>query len=107
MANADVQYTWDMGNVRPFVGGTFVYQGKSSSTFGNDVLRSDFFELPSWQTVDVRAGFTSQNGAWKFTVYGRNIFNERVISAANYYIDAYFHLVGKPTIYGASVSYRY
>lgn len=107
MANADIQYEWQMGDVRPFVGGTFVYQGSSNATFKNDILRADFFEIPSYETVDLRAGISVNDDQWKFTVYGRNVFNKYYITSPIYYGDAYFNMVGRPAVYGASVSFRY
>jgi outer membrane receptor protein involved in Fe transport len=107
MANADIQYEWEMGNIRPFIGGTFVYQGSSNATFENEVLRADFFKIPSWKTVDLRAGFSSSDGSWKFSIYGRNVFNERIITAPTYFLDAYFNMTAKPVVYGASVSWKY
>lgn len=107
MANADIEYSWELGDVRSFIGGTLVHQGSSNATFENEILRGDFFRLPSWQTVDLRAGFSSSDENWRFSIYGRNILNERVVSAANFYIDTYFFMLGRPAVYGASVSYRY
>lgn len=107
MANADIQYEWSMGRVRPFIGGTFVYQGSSNATFKNDILRADVFEIPSWKTVDLRAGVGSENGLWKFSIYSRNVFNERIITAPTFYQDTYVNMMGRPATYGASVSFRW
>ncbi|MFA7596941.1 MAG: TonB-dependent receptor [Novosphingobium sp.] len=107
-ANADIQYEWNMGGaLRPFVGGTFVYQGKSNATFENPVIRADFFDIPSYKTVDLRAGVGAGDGSWKFTIYGRNLFDEYIITAPTFYHDAYFNMTGKPAVYGASLSLRY
>lgn len=107
-ANADIQYEWEMGgNLRPFIGGTVVYQGKSSATYENDILRADIFKIPSYTTVDLRAGIGSQDDRWKVMLYGRNVFNKYYITAPTFYHDAYFNIVGKPAIYGAQVSFRY
>jgi len=106
-ANADIQYEWDMGdNMRPFIGATLVYQGKSNATFKNSILRADFFEIPSYTTVDMRAGIGTQDGKWKLTLYGRNIFNEYIITSPIFYHDAYFNMTGKPAIYGMSLQFR-
>lgn len=107
MANADVQYEWKMGSVEPFIGGTIVYQGKSNATFKNDVLRADFFEIPSYETVDLRAGVKGNDGKWTFSIYGRNVFNKYQLNSPTYYGDARFSMAMKPTIYGASFSFRY
>ena len=107
MANADVQYEWEMGNVRPFVGGTFVYQGKSNATFKNSILRADYFDIPAYKTVDLRAGLSGNDGQWTFSIYGRNVFNEYYISSPTYYGDARWSMTAKPAIYGASVKLRF
>jgi len=107
MANADIQYEWEIDNVRPFIGGTFVYQGSSNATFKNNILRADFFEIPSYETVDFRAGVSGNDGQWKVTVFGRNVFNKYYVTSPIYYGDAYFNMIGKPAVYGASFSFRY
>lgn len=107
-ANIDVQYEWVLKNdVRPFVGVTYVYQGGSNATFENGTLRADFFKIPSYETVDVRAGLSSSDGSWTFMIYGRNVFDEYITTAPTFYHDAYFNMTGKPSIYGLSLSLRY
>lgn len=107
MANADVQYKWQMGNVEPFIGGTFFYQGKSNATFKNDILRADYFVIPSYETVDLRAGVSGNDGEWKFSIYGRNVFNKYHLNSPTYYGDARWSMAIKPVIYGASFSFRF
>ncbi len=107
MANADVQYEWEMGSVKPFVGATIVYQGKSNATFKNSVLRADYFDIPSYTTVDLRAGVSGNEGQWKLSLYGRNVFNKYYVTSQTYYGDARWSMAGRPAIYGAQVSFRY
>lgn len=107
MANADIGYEWVMNSVKPFVGGTVFYQGKSTATFKNDQLRADFFNIPSYYTIDLRAGVTSKDGRWKFTVYGRNITNRYIITSPTFYHDAYFNMTGKPATYGISAKWNF
>ena len=106
-ANADMQYEWQMGSVKPFVGGTVVYQGKSNATFQNATLRADWFEIPSYTTVDLRAGVSGNDGKWKFSVYGQNVFNKYYLTSPTYYGDASWSMAGRPVTYGASFSFRY
>lgn len=107
MANADIQYEWEMGSVKPYVGGTFVYQGKSNATFKNSILRADYFEIPAYETVDLRAGVSGNDGQWKFSVYGRNVFNKYYLASPTYYGDARWSMAGRPSVYGASFAFRY
>ncbi len=106
-ANADVQYEWKMGGVKPFLGGTVVYQGKSNATFQNATLRASWFEIPSYTTVDLRAGVSGNDDQWKFSVYGHNVFNKYYLTSPTYYGDARWSMAGKPAVYGASFSFRY
>ncbi len=106
-ANADVQYEWEIGRVKPFLGGTVVYQGKSNATFQNATLRADWFEIPSYTTVDLRAGVSGNDGQWKFSVYGYNVFNKYYLTSPTYYGDASWSMAGRPVTYGASFSFRY
>lgn len=106
-ANADIQYEWTMGGIKPFLGATVVHQGKSVATYENAILRADFFQIPSYATLDLRAGFGSEDDRWKLMFYGRNVTNKYYVIAPTFYHDAYFNLVGKPAIYGAQFSFRY
>lgn len=70
-------------------------------------MRADFFKIPAYTTVDLRAGISGNDGKWKIMAYGRNVFNKYYIISPTFYHDAYFNLVGKPAIYGVQVSFRY
>ncbi len=107
MANADIQYEWEMGNLKPFIGGTIVHQGKSNATFENAILRADYFDIPSFETVDLRAGVYGNDGRWTLSVYGRNVFNKYYITSPTYYGDARWSMAAKPAIYGVAFKFRY
>jgi outer membrane receptor protein involved in Fe transport len=106
-ANADIQYEFEMGNLKPFVGATAVHQGKSSATYENAILRADFFKIPSYTTVDLRAGVGADDDRWKLMLYGRNVFDKYYIVSPTFYHDAYFNIVGRPATYGVQVSMKY
>jgi iron complex outermembrane recepter protein len=106
-ANADLQYEFDMGDIRPFVGATAVHQGKSNATYENAILRADFFKIPSYTTVDLRAGVGAADDEWKVMLYGRNVFDKYYIVSPTFYHDAYFNIVGRPATYGVQVSMKY
>ena len=107
MANADIQYEWEMGNLKPFIGGTIVHQGRSNATFENAILRADYFDIPSFETVDLRAGVSGNDGQWTLSVYGRNVFNKYYITSPTYYGDARWSMTAKPALYGVAFKFRY
>jgi outer membrane receptor protein involved in Fe transport len=106
-ANADVQYQFDAGDYRPFVGGNVLYQGKQNATFSNNVLRADDFQINDYTTFDVRAGVEPIDGRWKISVFGRNITNKTYTTSVTTYLDTLFRFTGRPVTYGASFSLRY
>jgi iron complex outermembrane recepter protein len=106
-ANADIQYEFEMGNLKPFIGATAVHQGKSNATYENTILRADFFKIPSYTTVDLRGGVGAEDDSWKLMLYGRNVFDKYYIVAPTFYHDAYFNIVGRPATYGVQVSVKY
>lgn len=106
-ANADIQYQFDAGDFRPFVGGNMLYQGKQNATFSNAVLRADDFVIRPYTTFDVRAGIEPADGKWKVSVFGRNITNKTYTTSVTTYLDTLFRFTGRPMTYGASFSLRY
>ena len=90
-----------------YLGGTIRYQGSQNTTFETAILEADFFEIEDYTTVDVRAGFTSADEQWTFSVFGRNIFNETYTTSISTFLDTRLRYTGKPVTYGVSVSYSY
>ena len=75
--NIDAQYEWNWGDrLKPFIGGTLVYLGGQNATFQNSVLVANEFKIPGYTTVDLRAGLGAQDGLWKLTLFGRNVFDK-------------------------------
>jgi outer membrane receptor protein involved in Fe transport len=106
--NLDVQYEWDLNpNLGAFVGGNVLYQGSQNTTFANANLPADDFNIPDYATVDLRAGVESQDGRWRLTVFGRNVFNEVYTTSVTTYLDTLFRFTGRPATYGVSVAFRY
>lgn len=106
-ANADAQYEWLMGNVRPFVGAGMHYQSKQNASFHTEDLPANEFEIGGYTTVDTRLGIASEDDSWKVMLYGRNIFNKRFITSATTLLDTEYVLTGRPAIYGVSFKYRF
>ncbi|MBC2670567.1 TonB-dependent receptor [Novosphingobium piscinae] len=107
-ANADAQYEFPVsGNLNGFVGGTLTYQGRQNTTFNNAALPAVDFNIPGYATLDARMGVATADGRWRATLYGRNITNKAFTTAISTYLDTLIRYRGKPSVYGASVAYRF
>jgi iron complex outermembrane receptor protein len=103
-ANADIEYQWSTGRSwAPFLGGNVLYQSSENTTFSNSVLLAGDFEIPSYVTLDLRAGVRSGDGKWQVTAYGRNVTNKDYTTSITSYLDTRFRLTGQPAIYGVSL----
>jgi len=72
----DADYTFDqMGDVTPFAGISWRYVGERKSGFGGFVVAPtpNQFDLPSYNTVDLRVGVNWND--WAIELYGKNIGN--------------------------------
>lgn len=106
--NVDLQYeTAVSAGMNAFIGGTVVYTGTQNATFETAVLRADEFVIPSYTTVDVRAGVASEDGGWRISLYGRNVTNESYITAVSTYLDTIVRYRGKPAVYGISADFNF
>jgi iron complex outermembrane recepter protein len=107
-ANADVEYEFDISaSSKAFLGGTLLYQGSQNTTFHNSALPADDFHIDGYATVDLRAGVTSADGAWKATVFGRNVFNKNYTTAVSTYLDTLLRYKGRPAVFGISLQYNF
>ncbi len=107
-ANFDAQYEAELSdNIKGFLGGTVVYQGKQNATFETAVLQADDFVIPSYTTLDLRAGVAASDDRWRISVFGRNVTNESYITAVSTFLDTLVRYRGKPSVYGLSVQFKY
>ncbi|MEP7351480.1 MAG: TonB-dependent receptor, partial [Sphingorhabdus sp.] len=101
----DAQYTWPVAqSLEAFVGATGRRQSVSNSTLGNATLLNSDFVLPAFTTLDLRAGISSADGKWKFSVFGRNVTNEVINTLVFQYVDGRYGYVAKPVTYGATIA---
>lgn len=104
---ADIQYDWPVGDAyTAFVGGSVVHHSKSNATTGTDVLLNDEYGLNAYTTLDLRAGFGAVDQRWKFSIFGRNITNEYIVTTVFNNSDARYRYSAKPVIYGATLSFK-
>jgi outer membrane receptor protein involved in Fe transport len=109
----DGAYTWQVfGNYNAFAGATWSYMGSRfnefSTTFTGVFEPNPRPELPSYNTVNLRAGLDS--GRWTFELYGKNVGDTRGITYyQNYGTPNYGGQVGyaQPRTIGAQVTARF
>ena len=102
--NGDVNYTFPVkDNVDGFVGGGVTYR---SSTYGDFVPDPRFYVAP-YALLDLRAGIEQPDGAWRVSLYGRNVTNKYYWTTATRRADALVRWAGMPRTYGIDVTLRY
>jgi len=84
-SSLDGAYTWRVSDFSLFTGATWNYIGSRFTDFSSVVLPTGIVtaprpELPSYNTVNLRAGL--ERGRWTFELYGKNVGDTRGI--ANY-----------------------
>lgn len=106
--NIDFQYETALSaGLKAFVGGTAVYTGTQNATFETSTLLADDFIIPSYTTVDVRAGIASDDDRWRITAFGRNVTNESYITAVSTFLDTIIRYRGRPAVYGVSGQFNF
>ena len=86
-----------------FLGANATMRSKTNGGLGeNPILDIDGYTL-----VDLRAGVSSADDAWRVSLWGRNVTNEYYWTNAYRIADVAARFAGKPATYGVSVSYRY
>lgn len=118
-AAANIDYRTEQSWGTPFVGLTV--SAKSSSDSAISAKRLDYAgSLPNtvvkpgvtcvycnkgYATVDARIGLEAADERWKFTVWGKNIFNTYYWTNVIYGYDVASRLAGMPATYGVSLSF--
>jgi iron complex outermembrane receptor protein len=76
------------------------------ATTGTDVLLNDEHGLNAYTTRDLRAGFGAEDQRWKFSIFGRNVTNEYIVTTVFNNSDARYRYTAKPVTYGATLSFK-
>ena len=101
---SDIDYRWDLADgLRAFVGGDLTYQDSTNSQLGELPL----LDVKAYALIDLRAGVETRDGAWRVSVWGRNVGNTYYWTAANRDLDTTVRFAGMPATFGMSLSYRY
>jgi len=81
-----------------------------ASVDGHATTRSEYeypFVIPSYTTVDVRAGYRTQGDRFNVTLWGKNVFNRYIVNNAVSYNDIIVRETGMPVTYGVSFGYKF
>jgi iron complex outermembrane receptor protein len=117
--NVDYRYEMASGGT-PFVGVSVEGRSMQDTAVGGSSIvipaspvvrqlpgNSHPFTTNAYATVDARVGYEAPGGAWKITVYGRNIFNKyywtNVVTAS----DASARYAGMPATYGVTLGVKF
>jgi outer membrane receptor protein involved in Fe transport len=103
-ANAGAEYTWTLdGGLRPFVGANLTYRSATNGDFIPDArLRIDAYTL-----LDLTAGIEAPDGAWRASVFGRNVTDKYYWQTTVRRGDAIVRYAGQPATYGVTFAYRW
>jgi len=116
---ASLDYSWEIGTVSPFIGGSVSMRSKTNANIGGAralVITSDFassvppsqtYTIPGYALVDLRAGVAGPDDAWRVSVFGKNIFN--TYYATNIYTDydTIARFAGQPATWGLQLAVKF
>ncbi len=111
-------YKWKMGSTEPFIGLVYSTRSKAvaniggarglviTSDFASSVAVADTYTIAGYSLVDARAGASFNDGQWKLTVFGKNIFNKYYQTNIFTDYDTIGRFAGQPATYGVTVSFK-
>ncbi|MBO9378814.1 TonB-dependent receptor plug domain-containing protein [Sphingomonas histidinilytica] len=118
--NSTIDYKWDVGSVRPFVGATLSFRSSQYTTIGgskgiqvqtalyrSDVPLANLFKIPAYALVDLRAGIAAGNGSWSVSVFGKNVLNEYYFTNILPAYDNVVSYAGMPATYGITFGVKF
>lgn len=102
--NGNAEYKWSISDGwSAFTGGNVSYQGRTNAALG----QAQVYALKAYTLVDLRAGIESKSGAYRFSVWGSNVFDTFYVTRAGRSFDFDTRSTGMPARYGATLSYRF
>ncbi len=103
-------YSWDMGGVSPFVGGTISMRDDAYSIVGGERVffgGRQLYAMDGYALVDLRAGIAAPDDSWRVSLFGRNVFNKYYIQNVVTASDSIVRYPGRPATYGVTVAYKF
>jgi outer membrane receptor protein involved in Fe transport len=119
----DVEYTWSMAGMMPFIGLTYTYDTEKTTVMdAYDVKPKaidtslpqnryiDGFETPfiidDYGVLDMRAGIRAQDESWSFFLWGKNVTDEYYWHNVTVAQDNISRAAGMPATYGLTFTYK-
>ena len=101
----DAQYSFpiDASGLSAFIGGGVNYASAQSATFGSEPV----FRIRPYTLIDLRAGLEGKDGAWRASIWGRNITNEYYWNGIFQASDNVYRQPARPATFGATFSVRF
>lgn len=118
-ATVSADYAWEMGGLRPFVGVSASSRTSAMSNVGGDkgyvpangyrsvVPLGETYKIDGYTLVDLRAGVEAADGSWRFSVFGKNVFNQYYINNTYLNFDTVGRLTGMPVTWGATLGFKF
>ena len=120
----DGEYTFDMGRIKPFIGATWRWQGKSDASLGGSStvvppLAPEFppnrflpgytvpFVLGSYGLLSGRVGVSGPDDKWTLTAWCDNCLNQYYWLNVTIAQDNISRGVGRPSTYGITAAFKY
>jgi outer membrane receptor protein involved in Fe transport len=99
----DIDYRWPVRDgLEAFAGANATYQSATNSQLGELAI----LDVKAHTLVDLRAGVQAEDGAWRLTAWGRNVFDTYYWNAANRNLDTTVRFAGLPATYGVTLTLR-
>jgi iron complex outermembrane recepter protein len=108
--NFDLQYSQPVSfrgtSLVALLGGAVNYQSSENATYQIEGVSDPAYVLHAYALLDLRAGFSTDDGTWKVLFWGHNVTNKFYVIGINQNVDTVARYVGEPRTYGITVSYR-
>jgi len=103
-ANAGASYDWSLSDkLDGFVSGDLSYRSATNGSLEEDPR----LRIAAYTLVNLNAGVKTQDGRWRLSAYGKNVFNRYYWNNALHVQDTIVRYTGMPAQYGVAISYRY
>lgn len=103
----DAQYEWGLNEkLSAFLGASLNYRGIENTSFQTASLPAPDFALPSYVTLDLRAGLAAPDEKWRVAFFARNVTNRYYWTFVYDVTDTIQRTAAMPVTYGVTISLR-